>query len=376
MASNSLPFIDLGAQRQRLGNRIDTAVQRVIEQGRYINGPEVQALEEQLATFAGCAHALGCSSGTDALLLPLMAWDIGPGDAVLVPAFTFVATAEAVALTGATPVIIDVLPDTFNIDPDQLAPGCATAEAAGLTPRAVITVDLFGQPADYRRLLPEARRLGLKVLDDAAQGFGGSLDGRRIGRFGDATATSFFPAKPLGCYGDGGAVLTDDPALDEAMRSLRVHGQGRDKYDNVRIGLNARLDTIQAAILLEKLDIFAEELEARQAVANRYTEGLGDIAAAPVLIPGATSAWAQYTLRLPQREAVQTACAAAGVPTMVYYPLPLHRQTGYARYPTPPHGCPVSDRLAGEVLSLPMHPYLAPDDQDRIITTVREALSS
>jgi len=316
---------------------------------------------------------LSCASGTDALILPLLAWGVGEGDAVFVPSFTFVATAEVVALVHATPVFVDVLPDTFNMDADSLDAAVGEAERRGLRPRAVIPVDLFGQPADYARLASVAQKHGLRVLADTAQGFGARLNGTETGRFGDATATSFFPAKPLGCYGDGGAVFTEDDALIETLRSLRVHGQGRDKYDNVRIGINGRLDTLQAAILLEKLAIFADELEARQRIAERYNAALEDIAGVPRLMDGATSSWAQYTIRIEGRDAIAARLKEQGIPTAIYYPIPLHRQTGYLDYPAAPGGLPVSERLAGEVLSLPMHPYLEPDVQDRIVAAVREA---
>ena len=266
----SIPFIDLRAQRLRLGKRIDDAILRVVDHGAYIMGPEVQELETKLAEFCGAKHCISCANGTDALALVLMAWGIKPGDAVYVPAFTFVATAEVVAWFGATPVFVDVREDSFNMDPESLQTAIEAAADMKLTPKAVIPVDLFGQPADYRRLLPLAERHGLKVLADAAQSFGATLDGQRTGIFGDATATSFFPAKPLGCYGDGGAIFTDDDALAEDLRSLRIHGQGSDKYDNVRIGMNGRLDTIQAAILIEKLEIFSDEIAARQRAADYY----------------------------------------------------------------------------------------------------------
>jgi len=370
---SSLPFIDLQAQRRRLGKSVDMAIARVLEHGAFIMGPEVPQLEQALGAFCGARHVLSCASGTDALILPLLAWGVGPGDAVFVPSFTFVATAEIVALVHATPVFVDVQADSFNLDAESLEAAIGEAKRQGLRPSVVIPVDLFGQPADYGRLLPLARQHGLRVLSDTAQGFGGRLDGTPTGRFGDATATSFFPAKPLGCYGDGGAVFTEDDALIETLRSLRVHGQGRDKYDNVRIGLNGRLDTIQAAILLEKLAIFADELQARQRIAERYSAGLADIAEVPRLMPGATSSWAQYTIRIPQRDRIAAKLREQGIPTAIYYPIPLHRQTGYQGYPAAPGGLPVSERLAAEVLSLPMHPYLEPDTQDRIVAAVREA---
>jgi dTDP-4-amino-4,6-dideoxygalactose transaminase len=372
----SIPFIDLQAQRRRLGKQVDMALARVLEHGAFIMGPEVQELERRLAEFCGSRIALSCASGTDALWLVLIAWGVGRGDAVFVPAFTFVATAEVVALVGATPVFVDVLEDTFNMDPDSLEAAIPAAQARDLNPRVVIPVDLFGQPADYLRILPVAERHGLRVLSDTAQGFGATLHGRRTGTFGDATATSFFPAKPLGCYGDGGAIFVEDEATAETLRSLRIHGQGRDKYENVRIGINGRLDTMQAAILLEKLDIFQNELDARERIAVRYNEGLADVAVVPAMLAGATSSWAQYTIRLRDRDAVAARLKEQGIPTAIYYPIPLHRQEGYQHAALPAGGLPVSERLAAEVLSLPMHAYLEAGTQDRIIAAVRGALRS
>lgn len=369
----SIPFIDLAAQRRRLGTRIDAAIGRVLEHGRFILGPEVTELEMALAGFCGARYCISCASGTDALALVLMATEIKPGDAVFVPAFTFVATAEVVAWLGATPVFVDVSPDTFNMDPLSLEAAIADAPRQGLVPKAVIPVDLFGQPADYRRLQPIAEAHDLFILADAAQSFGAALDGRRVGTFGGATATSFFPAKPLGCYGDGGAVFTDDGDLAAVLRSLRVHGQGSNRYDNVRIGMNGRMDTLQAAILIEKLGIFEDEIAARQRVARRYNEALRSVSRTPVLLEGATSVWAQYTLVLGNRNAVAAACEAAGVPTAIYYPLPMSRQIGYRHFPTARDGVPVSEDLAGKVLSLPMHPYLDDATQDHIIKTVTAA---
>jgi len=372
----NIQFIDLQAQRAVLGSRIDDAIARVIEHGRFIMGPEVKALETRLGAFGGVERTVSCSSGTDAISLPLMAWGIGPGDAVFVPSFTFAATAEVVALTGATPVFVDILPDSFNMDPAhlQLAVDGIISKGA-LTPRAIIGVDLFGQIADYPAIKKIADRHGLKLIADAAQGFGSSLNGKQAGHWADAVTTSFFPAKPLGCYGDGGAVLTNDNELAHIMQSLRVHGKGGDKYDNVRIGMNARLDTLQAAILLEKLDIFAEETKKRNVVASRYGDGLGDVVVVPSLTKGAISTWAQYTLRVKNRSRVQAALKEAGIPTAVYYPRPLHLQTAYQDYPRGGNGLPVSERLAGEVLSLPVHPYLDEQTQDFIIHSVKKAVT-
>ena len=326
--------------------------------------------------FSGAKHAVTCASGTDALVLPLRARGIGPGDAVICPSFTFCATAEVAVLVGATPVFVDVDADTFNMNPKTIAGAIKAAKAAGLTPKAIIPVDLFGLPADQAAIRAIADAEGLFVIDDAAQGFGGSINGKRLGTFAHATSTSFFPAKPLGCYGDGGAVMTDDGELAELMRSVRVHGQGSDKYDNVRIGLASRLDTIQAAVLLEKLKIFPEEIEARNAVARRYAEGLADVVTVPTVPDGYVSVWAQYTIRLPagRREAFAAALKADGIPTAIYYPIPLHRQQAYKHYPVAEGGLPVSEQLAGEVISLPMHAYLDAATQGRIIEAVRRAL--
>lgn len=372
--TDKIPFIDLQAQRRRLGKKIDIAIAGVLEHGGFIMGPEVKELEARLAEYCGARHAISCASGTDALLMPLMAWGVGPGDAVFCPAFTFVATAEVVSLAGATPVFVDVLAGDFNMDPASLERAIEACGEWELQPKVVIPVDLFGQPADYGRILPIAEKHGLKVLSDTAQGFGAVSNGARTGTFGDATATSFFPAKPLGCYGDGGAVFTDDDGAAETMRSVRVHGQGSHKYENVRIGINGRLDTLQAAVLLEKLAIFDDEISARQRIAEQYNEGLKDVARVPNLMPGRTSSWAQYTLILENRDRVAKALGEAGIPTAIYYPIPLSRQKGYQDCPAAPGGIPVSEELSGQVLSLPMHPYLEESIQQRIIAQVREAV--
>jgi dTDP-4-amino-4,6-dideoxygalactose transaminase len=373
-----IPFIDVAAQRRRLGPAIDDAVARVLAHCQFVQGPEVHALEAELAAFCGARHAITCSSGTDALLLVLMAWEIGPGDAVICPAFTFHATAEMVALLGAKPVFADVQADSFNLDPESLERAIATAKRLGLRPRAIIPVDLFGLPADHDAVGAIAARHGMLVLDDAAQALGATYHGRKLGALATATATSFFPAKPLGCYGDGGAVFTDDDALAAKVKSLRVHGEGTDKYDPVRIGITGRLDTIQAAVLLEKLKIFPEEIAARDKIAARYAEGLGDVAVVPRVGNESSSVWAQYTLRLKpgRRDALAASLKAQGIPTAIYYVKPLHRQTAYCGFPVADGGLPVSERLADEVISLPMHGYLQPSVQDRIIAAVRRALAS
>jgi dTDP-4-amino-4,6-dideoxygalactose transaminase len=373
-----IPFIDVAAQRRRLGQAIDDAVARVLAHCQFIQGPEVRELEAELAAFCGARHAIACSSGTDALLLVLMAWQIGPGDAVICPAFTFHATAEMVALLGAKPVFADVGADSFNLDPDSLERAVATAKRLGLRPRAVIPVDLFGLPADHDVIGAIAAKHDMLVLDDAAQAFGATYRGRKLGALATASATSFFPAKPLGCYGDGGAVFTDDDALAGKVKSLRVHGEGTDKYDSERIGITGRLDTIQAAVLLEKLKIFPEEIAARDKIAARYAEGLSKVAVVPRVGNQCSSVWAQYTLRLEpgRRDVLAAALKAQGIPTAIYYVKPVHRQAAYREFPVADGGLPVCERLAEEVISLPMHAYLEPAVQDRIIAAVRGTLAS
>jgi dTDP-4-amino-4,6-dideoxygalactose transaminase len=374
--AGEIPFIDLAAQRRRLGKAVDDAVLRVVNHCGFILGPEVGTLEADLGAFCGARHVISCANGTDALGLILMAKGVKPGDAVLCPSFTFAATAEVVAWMGATPVFVDIDEHTFNLDPASLEDAIATARRLSLNPVGLISVDLFGLPADYGLIEPICAREGLWLLSDAAQSFGATYRGRKVGTIGMATATSFFPAKPLGCYGDGGAVFTEEDELAEVMRSLRVHGQGTDKYDNVRIGLNARLDTMQAAVLIEKLKIFPDEIAARDRIAWRYNEFLRPMAIVPEVPEGLTSVWAQYTLRIRgfDRDAFQADLKAAGIPAAIYYAKPLHRQTAYKAYPTAGRGLPVSERLADEVVSLPMHPYLTDEVQDRIVRAVREAL--
>jgi dTDP-4-amino-4,6-dideoxygalactose transaminase len=374
LSTENIPFIDVAAQRRRLGPAVDEAVARVLAHCQFINGPEVTALEAALAAYSGAKHVVTCASGTDALVMVLMAKGVGRGDAVLCPSFTFCATGEAVALVGATPVFVDVDEATFNIDAASFKRGIATAKRLGLKPRGVIPVDLFGQSADHDEVFAIAVAEGMFVLDDAAQAFGASYKGRRLGGMGVITATSFFPAKPLGCYGDGGAIFTDDEKFAEVLRSVRVHGQGSDKYDNVRLGLTGRLDTIQAAVLIEKLKIFDDEIAVRNKLAERYAQGLGNVVTVPRLASGHTSVWAQYTIRLPKgtdRDAFAAALKAQGVPTAIYYPKSMHQQTAYKAYPVADGGLPVSERLSADVISLPMHAYLDEASQDRVIQAVR-----
>lgn len=378
-----IPFIDLQAQRRRLGQPLEDAILKVVRSGAYVMGPEIAEFEAALAAFGRAPHALSCGSGTEALVLPLMAWGIGPGDAVFCPSFTFAATAEAMPLVGASPVFVDVLPDTYNLDAAKLDAAIAAVKAEGrLTPRAVIAVDLFGQPADYPAIAAVCARHGLKLISDSAQGFGCTLGGEHPIRWADVTTTSFFPAKPLGCYGDGGAVLSKDARLHDLLVSLRVHGQavksdleGRTfehdpKYLNMRIGMNGRMDTIQAAVLLQKLTIFADEIEARNRVAARYAAGLGDVVRAPRVIAGGVSVWAQYVIETDDRDGLAAHLRGEEIPTAVYYPVPLHRQAPYAAYPQP-GGLPVTEAAAEKVLALPMHAYLDEPTQDRIVAAIR-----
>jgi dTDP-4-amino-4,6-dideoxygalactose transaminase len=371
-----MQFIDLGAQRERIGDRLKAAIDGVVADGRYIFGPQVAEFERQLADYVGVKHAIGCANGTDALMLPLMAHDIGPGDAVFCPSFTFAATAEVIALRRAEPVFVDVEAGTYNMDPASLEAAIAMVIAEGrLTPRAIIPVDLFGLSANYPTISTIAERHGLLVIEDAAQSIGGKLGNGMCGSFGTVGATSFYPAKPLGCYGDGGAMFTNDDDMAELLRSLAFHGKGDGQYDNVRVGINSRLDTIQAAILIEKLAILEDEMDQRQVVARRYCEALADIVAVPSMADGSRSAWAQFAIETADRDGLKAHLQAEGIPSVVYYPKPLHRQDAYASYPTAPGGLPVSEGLPARILCLPMHPYLTEVDQDRIVAAIRGYLA-
>jgi len=377
--AENIPFIDIASQCRRLGSAIDQAVKRVLDHGQFISGPEVAQFEAELAAYTGAKCVVTCSSGTDALQMVLLAKGIGPGDAVICPSFTFCATAEVVALRGASPVFVDVDDQTYNIDPTSLMKGISLARKLGLRPKAIIPVDLFGLPADHHAIQEIARPEGLFILDDAAQSFGATYRGQKLGTFGFATATSFFPAKPLGCFGDGGAVFTDDAEFAATLRSVRVHGQGDHKYDNVRLGMTARLDTMQAAILIEKLRIFDDEVHARNVVANRYSSALADAVTVPRVAKDTTSVWAQYTIQLPDgvnRKQFAAVLRGMGVPTMVYYEKPMHKQRAYCAYPVLEGGLPVSERISEKVISLPMHPYLDIATQDRIIESVRRAVKA
>lgn len=370
-----IPFIDLKNQQKRIRSKVEAAFSRILDHGVYIMGPEVYELEKQLSAFCGAAHTLSCSNGTDALAMVLRAKKIGPGDAIFVPAFTFAATAEVVAWMGATPVFIDVLPNTFNMDPESLEKGIQKAKTLNLNPCGLITVDLYGQAADYDSIDPIAKTHGLWIMADAAQSFGGTYKGRKIGTLAETTTTSFFPAKALGCYGDGGAVFTNDENLYNLLQSIRIHGQGEHKYQNLRIGINGRCDTIQAAILIEKLAIYPEEILLRQKIADRYSEGLRDVATTPYVEKDCQSVWHQYTVKIEpdKRKGIMDSLAKEGIPTMIHYAIPLHHQEAYKHYPCATESLPVSESLAQSVLCLPMHPYLELDIQDHIIKSFCEA---
>lgn len=373
-----MEFRDLKAQYKALKQDIDSAVVDVFSGGRFIGGSPVSELEQQLAEYVGVKHCITCANGTDALQLALMAWGIGEGDAVIVPDFTFFSSGEVVSAVGATPIFVDVLEDTFNIDPAQVVPACELARQQGLEPRVVVAVDLFGLPADYRAIKDICRQQGLLLLEDAAQGFGGSIDGQRACSFGDISTTSFFPAKPLGCYGDGGAVFTDSDEWAALLRSYAVHGKGSMKYDNVRIGMNSRLDTVQAAILKVKLAAFADhELTDVNERAGWYAEALaGSSFKLPVVPEGFTSSWAQYTVICPDdidRSALQASLKNSGIPTMVYYPKPMHKQLAFERKSLS-LPCPMTDCLCESVLSLPMGSYLTLEDAQMVAHAIKESM--
>ena len=373
-----IPFIDLAAQQARIRDKVDAGLAAVLAHGAYIMGPEVAALEERLAAYAGVRHCISCSSGTDALILALLAQGLRPGQGVIVPSFTFAASAEVMPVLGAVPVFAEVDSPTFNLDPAGLPAALESGRSAGIEVVGVIGVGLFGQPADYSAIRAFAKAEGLWVMDDAAQSFGASLNNTRVGQLADITCTSFFPAKPLGCYGDGGAVFVDDDDKAEIMRSCRVHGMGRTRYENIRIGMTARLDTIQAAVLDAKMDIFDDELGLRQQVAGRYADYLGDLVETPGLAAGATSSWAQYTVKLPagtNREAVMAHLKDHGVPSAIYYPVPMHRQPPYQRFPVSGCGLSVTEDLCERVLALPMHPYLEDAQQQQVATALASALA-
>ena len=384
-----MQFIDLAAQQERIRERIEANIAAVLDHGKYIMGPEIQSLEKKLAQYVGVKRAISCASGTDALLLALMSYEIGPGDAIFTTPFTFIATGEVISLLGATPVFVDIDPRTFNIDPSKLEPAVQAVQdnqatdhplprsGAALVPRGIIAVDLFGLPADYDNLNAIAGRHGLFVLEDAAQSFGAEYKGKKACNLAQIGGTSFFPAKPLGCYGDGGMCFSDDDNLYEIMMSLRVHGKGTHKYDNVRIGMNGRMDTLQAAVLLAKFDIFPEEIELRQQVARRYSQLLNQQAEvqAPVVPEEMASAWAQYSVLArdeTHRTQLQAKLKEAGIPTAIYYPKPLHLQTAFKSLGYEGGDFPVSEDFSGRIFSLPMHPYLSGSDQEIIVKALAE----
>lgn len=372
-----LPFIDLKAQYARLKPSLASRIQRVLDHGQYVLGPEVAELEGALAGFCGAAHCVSVASGTEALRLPLMAEGIGPGDAVLIPAFTFPATAEVAVSLGATPVFVDVDARTYNLDPTHLAEVVRDIRRSSvLRPRSIMPVDLFGLPADYKAIEAVARENDLSILADAAQSFGATVGNRGVGTLAPVTATSFFPAKPLGAYGDGGAIFTEDPDRARLLRSLRAHGAGDERYDIVRVGTNARLDTLQAAILLAKLEVFADELRARERVATRYDTKLGTGVVLPYRSADSRSAWAQYCVVVPNRDHVREHMARDGIPTAIYYPKPLHFQPAYRHYGRGPGSLPISEKLCGEILALPMHPYLDEATIDRIAEALHRAMAA
>jgi dTDP-4-amino-4,6-dideoxygalactose transaminase len=372
-----IELFDMKIQRERVRAAVEAGWRRVVDSSAYIMGPEVDALERQLGAFCGAKEVISCASGTDAIWLPLLALEIGAGDAVFMPSWTFTATAEGVCLVGATPVFVDVDAETYNIDPDSLKRAITMVRQRGdLKPRAIMTVDLFGAVADYDAINAIAREYGLKVIADAAQSFGATLHGKRVGSLADVTGTSFYPSKPLAAWGDGGAIFTDDAELAEIIRSIRVHGRGtKGKYDNVRVGTNSRLHTLQAVVLLEKLKIFEEEFGVRQKLAARYEAGFDGRVGKQTIIADSLSAWALYTVKLKARDEIGRRLKERGIPTGIYYPRPLHVQAPYRDFPVAPAGLPVTEHLKGVVLSLPMHPYLTEQQTSYIVSCMREALS-
>lgn len=360
-----IPFIDLAAQQARIKDQLDAGIAQVLSHGKFILGPEVAELEEKLADYAGAKYCITCANGTDALQIALMALGVGPGDEVITPAFSYIATAEAAAVLGARPVYVDIDPVSYNIDPDKLA--------AAITPKtkAIIPVSLYGQPADFPRINAIAAEHGLPVIEDGAQSFGASLNETRSCNLSTIACTSFFPTKPLGCYGDGGAMFTSDPELAVLLRQIARHGQDR-RYHHLRVGVNSRLDTLQAAVLLPKLSLLEEEIALRGQVAARYNALLSGLeVSTPKVAEGAVSAWAQYTLRVANRQEVQASLKEAGIPTAVHYPMPLNQQPAVA---DPAAQLPIGERAATEVMSLPMHPYLSAEQQDFIVQALGKAL--
>jgi len=358
-----MQFIDLKEQQRRIRLELDVAIARVLDHGRYVMGPEVAELEDQLAAIVGSRHCISCSSGTDALLLGLMAYGVGPGDAVITTPFTFFATAEMIALTGATPIFVDIDLDTYNIDPAKIEEVIHSVKAEGvLNLKGIIPVDLFGLPADYEKIMPLAEAHGLFVLQDAAQAFGAEAFGKKCPAHGHIGTTSFFPAKPLGCYGDGGAVFTDDDGMAEIIKSLRVHGEGVDKYNNVRIGINGRLDSIQAAVLLEKLKLYPEEIELRQQVASQYAEQLDSTLKLQAMPVGYKSVWAQFCIQADGRDEIMARLKQADIPSVIYYVKPMHLLDAFAGLGYREGDFPVAEAASKRIFAVPMHPYLTSED--------------
>ena len=372
----TIPFIDLHAQQERIRPQIEERIKKVLNHGKYIMGPEIAELEQRLAEFVGTKHCVTCASGTDALLMPLLAYEIGPGDAVFTTPFTFISTAEVVSLLGATPVFADIEADTYNIDPAKLREAIEKVVSDNkLKPKGIIPVDLFGQPADYEEIEQIAREFGVFVIEDAAQAFGAQYKNKPACSFGDVGATSFFPAKPFGCYGDGGAIFCNDDDMAQKLRSVRIHGQGSNKYDNVRIGINGRFDAMQAAVLLAKFEIFEEEIELRHQVANRYSQGLKESVSVPMVKKDRSSVWAQYSILAKNRGDLVNELKSKGIPTAIYYPKPLHLQPAYQSLGYRNGDFPISEKTANQILSIPMHPYLSREDQDFIIEAINGATS-
>jgi dTDP-4-amino-4,6-dideoxygalactose transaminase len=375
LPETKMNFIDLPAQQLRIRDKIEKNIKSVLDHGKYINGPELNELEKKLADYVNSKYAVGCASGTDALLMPLLAYGVKPGDAIFTTPFTFIATAEVIQLLGATTIFVDVEPDTFNIDVKKLEDEIIRVKKkGGPKPKGIIPVDIFGQTADYDEINAIAKKHDLFVIEDAAQSFGATYKGRKAGSLADVGATSFFPAKPLGCYGDGGMMFTNDKAMYDKLVSIRVHGQGTDKYDNVRIGINGRIDTIQCAVLLAKFEIFNEEISLRQDAANRYSEGLKDSVKVPFVKKDNISAWAQYSIMHPDRDKIISKLNENKIPTAVYYPKPLHIQTAFSHLGHKAGDFKVSEEISNKIFSLPMHPYLKKEDQDRIIETIKRAV--
>ena len=370
-----MQFIDLKTQQNLIREKIDQRIKKVLDHGQYIMGPEIDELEEKLSNYIGIKHCISCSSGTDALLIPLVAMGIGPGDAIITTPFTYIATVEVIAILGATPIFCDIYDRTFNINPSGLEEAYNDALSKNLNPKAIIPVDLFGLPARYRLIEEFANEKNLLILEDAAQGFGGRIGDKLAGSFGDVAATSFFPAKPLGCYGDGGAIFTNNDELAEKMKSIRVHGGGKDKYENDRIGINGRLDSIQAAILLEKIEIFDDELKKREKVAEYYTQNIHKMFITPLIPSKYLSSWAQYSILIPDaldRGKVIDNLSREGIPSMVYYKIPVHLQQGYKKYGFSKGDMQISEDISNRILSLPMHPYMNKDEQNQIINALNK----